>query len=126
MARPNSQKDFQDRSDLREGDMLVAAVSIHVNMNVEHQIRSNHRKAQGAAGSSAGDEFCIEIRRESNPRGANLHLIRSSTLTTRPTVYKRLELNVLITCDEFCIEIRRESCDRNTRFQSFIHGWSSG
>jgi len=43
------------------------------------------------------DEFCIEIRRESNPCGGNLHLTRSSTLTTRPTVYIRLEPNVPIT-----------------------------
>jgi len=66
------------------------------------------------------DEFCIEIRRESNPRGPNLHLIRSSTLTTRPTVYKRLEPNVPITCDRNIVPI---TCDRNIRFQSFIHGF---
>ena len=41
--------------------------------------------------------FAFEIRRESNPRGANLSdLIRSSTFTTRPTVYIRLEPNVPI------------------------------
>jgi len=55
--------------------------------------------AESPPGTRNCDEFCIEIRRESNPRGANLHLIRSSTLTTRPTVYKRLEPNVPITCD---------------------------
>jgi len=44
--------------------------------------------------------FAFEIRRESNPRGANLsNLIRSSTLTTRPTVYIRLVPKVPITCD---------------------------
>ena len=49
------------------------------------------------------DEFAFEIQRESNPRGANLsNLIRSSTFITRPT------------------------CDGNIRFQSYIHGWSSG
>ena len=38
--------------------------------------------------------FAFEIRRESNPRS---YLTRSSTLTTRPTVYIRLEPKVPIT-----------------------------
>ena len=59
--------------------------------------------------------FAFEIRRESNPRGANLsNLIRSSTLTTRPTVYIRLVPKVPITCDG------------NLRYQSYIHGRPSG
>ena len=59
--------------------------------------------------------FAFEIRRESNPRGANLsNLIRSSTFTTRPTVYIRLEPKVPITCD------------RNLRYHSYIHGRPSG
>jgi len=44
------------------------------------------------------DEFCIEIRRESNPREANPHLLRSLTLTIRPTEYIRLVPKVPITC----------------------------
>ena len=33
--------------------------------------------------------FAFEIRRESNPRGSKPHLIRSATLTIRPTEYIR-------------------------------------
>jgi len=39
--------------------------------------------------------FAFEIRRESNPRS---YLTRSSTLTTRPTVYIQLVPKVPITC----------------------------
>jgi len=46
--------------------------------------------------------------------GANPHLIWSATLTTRPTEYIRLVLNVPITCDG------------NVRYQSYILGWSNG
>jgi len=46
--------------------------------------------------------------------GANPCLIRSQTLTTRPTVYTRLVPNVPITCDG------------NFRYQSYRHGWPSG
>jgi len=55
--------------------------------------------------------FAFEIRRESNPRS---YLTRSSTLTTRPTVYIRLVPKVPITCDG------------NLRYQSYIHGRPSG
>jgi len=48
------------------------------------------------------DAFCIEIRRESNPR-RNPDLMRSQTLTTRPI-----------------------TCDGNIWYQSYIHGWPSG
>jgi len=46
--------------------------------------------------------------------GANPHLIRSLTLTIRPTEYIRLVSNVPITCDG------------NIRYQSYILGWPSG
>jgi len=46
--------------------------------------------------------------------GTKPHLIRSATLTIRPTKYIRLILNVPITCDG------------NVRYQSYILGWSNG
>jgi len=45
---------------------------------------------------------------------ANPGLLRSQTLTTRPTVYIRLVPNVPI------------RCDGNIRYQSYIHGLPSG
>ena len=46
--------------------------------------------------------------------GTNPHLIRSATLTIRPTEHIRLILNVPITCDG------------NVWYQSYILGWSNG
>jgi len=46
--------------------------------------------------------------------GASSGLIRSRTLTTRPTMYIRLVPYVPITCDG------------NIRYQSYIHSWPSG
>ena len=43
-----------------------------------------------SSGFGCSDEFCIEIRRDSNPRGLILALEKPSVLTTRPLAYIRL------------------------------------
>jgi len=58
--------------------------------------------------------FALRYRGNRTHTGANPSLIRSQTLTTRPTVYIQLVPNAYITCDG------------NIRYQSYIHGWPSG
>ena len=62
------------------------------------------------------DEFCIEIRRDSNPRGSNPAFQRPLALITRPLVYIRLVSRM-----DF-----HDMWWKTIRYQSHVHDWPSG
>jgi len=87
-------------------------------MRLHHKKRSHVFTDSQTHVPSQGTEFVMNfaLRYGGNRThaGANPDLIRSATLTIRPTEYIRLVPKVPITCDG------------NIRYQSYTHGWPSG
>jgi len=78
-------------------------------------IREQQWKRLRSVGQAPWEWWILHLRYGGNRThaGANPNLIRSATLTIRPTEYIRLVLNVPITCDG------------NVRYQPYILGWSN-